>query len=165
MRLFTLATLAAVLSTALGGTPVLAQTPLDPAVPPKLTGFIPSSQGVLGCERYMNKRVLLYPLACDIKCSVANAVAIGKGPDSSVGEAMTHEVKYCFEDQDVEDVSENMSDLQVRRLPVVNRDKRLVGIVSLADIATNGEVDCAGEALEGITRRGGAHSQSHDARA
>lgn len=96
---------------------------------------------------------------------VVRAVAIGKGPDSSVGEAMTHEVKYCFEDQDVEDVAENMSDLQVRRLPVVDADKRLVGIVSLADIATSGEADCAGEALEGITRPGRAHSQSLDARA
>jgi CBS domain-containing protein len=92
------------------------------------------------------------------------AIALGKGPDSTVGETMTHEVKYCFDDQDVEDVAENMSDLQVRRLPVVNRDKRLVGIVSLADIAT-AETECAGEALEGITRPGGAHSQSLDARA
>lgn len=93
------------------------------------------------------------------------AIAAGKGPDSTVGEVMTPEVKYCFDDEDVEDVSENMADIQVRRLPVVNRDKRLVGIVSLADIASNGESEHAGEALEGITRPGGPHSQSSDARA
>jgi CBS domain-containing protein len=92
------------------------------------------------------------------------AVAAGKGPETSVGEAMSHDVKYCFDDQDVDDVSENMAELQVRRLPVVNREKRLVGIVSLADIATNGETECAGSALEGITRPSGQHNQSDDAR-
>jgi CBS domain-containing protein len=92
------------------------------------------------------------------------AVAAGKGPDTTVGEAMTHDVKYCFDDQDVEDVCENMATLQVRRMPVVNRDKRLVGIVSLADMATNGESDDVAMAMEGITRPGGMHSQSADAR-
>ena len=43
---------------------------------------------------------------------------------------MTEEVKYCFEDEDVDTVSDNMSDMQLRRLPVLNADKRLVGIVS-----------------------------------
>ena len=67
------------------------------------------------------------------------AVAVGKGPDSTVGDVMTADVNYCFDDDDIEDVCENMADQQVRRLPVVDRDKRLVGIVSLADFATNGE--------------------------
>jgi CBS domain-containing protein len=87
-------------------------------------------------------------------------IAIGKGPDATVGEVMTHEVLYCFDDEDVENVCENMADIQVRRLPVVTRDKRLVGIVSLADLAGNGDAAATGEALEGITRPGGAHSQS-----
>jgi CBS-domain-containing membrane protein len=73
---------------------------------------------------------------------------------------MSPEVKYCFDDEDVDDVCENMADLQVRRLPVVNREKRLVGIVSLADIASSGDAEDAGEALEGITRPGGQHNQS-----
>ena len=90
-------------------------------------------------------------------------IAIGKGPDATVGEVMTHEVLYCREDDDVADVAENMADIQVRRLPVVNEDKRLVGIVSLADIA-DARSDEAGEALEGITRPGGRHSQSLDGR-
>jgi len=48
---------------------------------------------------------------------------------------MSPEVKYCFEDEDVTHVAENMAELQVRRLPVMNRDKRLVGIVSLGSLA------------------------------
>src|SRR2546421_1838647 len=65
-------------------------------------------------------------------------VAEGKGPDAKVRDAMSSEVKYCFEDEDVTHVAENMAELQVRRLPVMNRDKRLVGIVSLADLAIEG---------------------------
>lgn len=92
------------------------------------------------------------------------AIAIGKGPDTTVGEVMTNEVLYCFDDDDLADVCENMADMQIRRLPVVNADKRLVGIVSLADIADAGvsRAQVAGEALEGITRPGGRHSQSLD---
>src|ERR1044071_4157852 len=68
-------------------------------------------------------------------------VAKGKGPDANVREVMTSEVKYCFDDQEVEEVTRNMGDLQVRRLPVVNREKRLVGILSLGDIAKSGRQD------------------------
>src|SRR5216683_4993905 len=62
-------------------------------------------------------------------------VAEGKGPNARVTEAMTQEVMYCFEDQDTQHVCQNMADIQVRRLPVMNRTKRLVGIVSLSDLA------------------------------
>ncbi|HYD87485.1 MAG TPA: CBS domain-containing protein [Vitreimonas sp.] len=96
---------------------------------------------------------------------VIRGVAIGKGVDATVGEVMSHEVLYCREDDDVADVCENMSDIQVRRLPVVNADKRLVGIVSLADIADSADSEEAGEALEAITRPGGQHNQSMDGRA
>jgi CBS domain-containing protein len=93
------------------------------------------------------------------------AIAAGKGPDTSVGDTMSPDILYCFDDQDVDEVCENMSDKQVRRLPVVDRDKRLVGIVSLGDLAQRGESDAAGEALEGITRRGGERSQQIEGRA
>lgn len=93
------------------------------------------------------------------------AVAVGKGPDYTVGEVMTHEVLYCHDDEDIVDVCENMADIQVRRLPVVDVDKRLVGIISLADIASAAEAEQAGAALEGITRPGGVHNQSIDGRA
>lgn len=95
---------------------------------------------------------------------VVRAVAIGKGPATTVGEVMTHDVLYCHEDEDIGHISENMAQNQVRRLPVVDVDKRLVGIISLADLA-DARVDEAGEALEGITRPGGARSQSIEGRA
>jgi CBS-domain-containing membrane protein len=59
------------------------------------------------------------------------AVAQGKSPDTLVREVMSDEVLYCFEDQEIGDVARNMGDVKVRRLPVVNRDKRLVGIISV----------------------------------
>ncbi len=63
------------------------------------------------------------------------AVAEGLPADTPISEIMSHEVLYCFEDQALDDVARNMGQVQVRRLPVVNRDKRLVGIVSFADLA------------------------------
>lgn len=92
-------------------------------------------------------------------------VAAGKGPTATVGEVMSHEVLYCFDDEDVEEVCENMADIQVRRLPVVTREKRLVGIISLADIANAADSEKAGSALEGITRPGGQHTQASNGRA
>ena len=87
------------------------------------------------------------------------AVALGKGPDTPVREVMSQEVKYVFDDEDLEHVAENMADIQVRRLPVVNREKRLVGIVSLGDIATNEDHSTTGEATAGVSQPGGKHRQ------
>jgi len=92
------------------------------------------------------------------------AIAVGKGPGCTVGEVMTHDVLYCHEDEEIGDISQNMAENQVRRLPVVDVDKRLVGIISLADIA-DARAAKAGEALEGITRPGGDRSQSIEGRA
>lgn len=61
--------------------------------------------------------------------------------------------------QEVDEVLHNMGHLQVRRLPVLNCDERLVGIVSLGDLATNGETADGGEALSGISKPGGERSQ------
>jgi len=87
-------------------------------------------------------------------------VAEQKGPDTPVREVMSSEVKYCYEDDDMENVAQNMGDIRVRRLPVVNRDRRLVGIVSLGDIAMVEGRRAAGEAVVGVSRPGGPHSQS-----
>ena len=87
-------------------------------------------------------------------------IATGKGPDAKVRDVMSPDVKYCFDDEEVDEVLHNMGDLQVRRLPVLNRDKRLVGIISLGDLATNGETADAGQALSGISKPGGEHSQT-----
>jgi CBS domain-containing protein len=88
------------------------------------------------------------------------AVALGKGPDTLVREVMSQDVKYCFDDEDMDHVAQNMGDIQVRRLPVVNRDKRLVGIVSLGDVALAEGRKPAGEAVVGVSRPGGKHSQN-----
>jgi CBS domain-containing protein len=67
-------------------------------------------------------------------------------------EVMTREVFYCFDDQSVEEAAAQMRDRQIRRLPVLNRDKRLVGIVSLGDLAIEtGDDQLVGHALEGIS--------------
>lgn len=90
------------------------------------------------------------------------AVAAGKPPDTPIRDVMSSDdVCYCFEDQEIGDVASNMADIKVRRLPVVNRDKRLVGILSLGDISQVGnQVQPAVEALCGICEPGGQHSQS-----
>jgi CBS domain-containing protein len=88
------------------------------------------------------------------------AVANGKSPDCPVREVMSQQVLYCYEDESVEDVARNMGEQQVRRLPVVNRQKRLVGIVSLGDLSHDSGRESAGEAISQISAPGGQHSQS-----
>lgn len=94
------------------------------------------------------------------------AVALGKGVNTPIREVMSTEVRYCFEDEDVTTVADNMADQQVRRLPVVNRKKRLVGILTIGDLAVSEEgspqLQKVGEALAGISHPGGAHSQTDD---
>jgi CBS domain-containing protein len=87
--------------------------------------------------------------------------AKGKGPNTKVRDVMSYEVKYCFEDEAVAHVAENMAELQIRRLPVMNRDKRLVGVVSLGNLATEGALVKSAKALHGISQPGGQHNQSH----
>jgi len=89
------------------------------------------------------------------------AVAEGKSPLSTkVRDVMSAEVLYCFDDQDLDDVARNMGEQKVRRLPVVNRDKRLVGIISFGDLARKERSDTAGHAISIISEPGGEHSQA-----
>jgi CBS domain-containing protein len=89
------------------------------------------------------------------------AVAKALDPQTTrVREIMSPEVKYCYDDEDVNHVVQNMAELQVRRLPVVNRDKRLVGIVSVGDIATSEKPVKVGAAMRGIAQPGGQHNQA-----
>jgi CBS domain-containing protein len=87
------------------------------------------------------------------------AVAQQKPPTTKVREVMSQEVLYCFDDQDLEDIAQNMSDVKVRRLPVVDREKRLVGIVSIGDLAKSDNAASTGQAVADIAAPGGAHSQ------
>lgn len=86
-------------------------------------------------------------------------VAEQRSFDTQVRDIMTNDVVAAFEDQDVDDVALMMSDLQVRRLPVLSRDQRLVGIVSLADLARSEDASTAEAALSGIAEPGGSHNQ------
>jgi len=70
------------------------------------------------------------------------AVAEGKGADCKLRDVMTGGVCYVYEDESIEGAARNMSDLQVRHLPVVDREKRLVGIISLGDIAIENRASC-----------------------
>ncbi|WP_148862155.1 CBS domain-containing protein [Marinobacter fonticola] len=84
---------------------------------------------------------------------------VGQGKDVStttVAEIMTDDVLYSFEDTDVEAVAQNMGEKQVRRMPVVDADKRLVGVVSIGDMVPHLQADTAKNVFAGIT----AHSQA-----
>lgn len=67
------------------------------------------------------------------------ATSQGKSPDTTkVDEVMSSEVRWCFQDQSVDEVMQEMSDMQIRRIPVVDRNSHaLVGIVSLGDLAAD----------------------------
>ena len=91
------------------------------------------------------------------------AVAREMSPDTTVGEIMSTEVLYCYEDESLEDVAQNMGDMQVRRMPVMSRAKRLVGIVSIGDLSLTTSPDVTGLAVADVSRPGGPRSQTHPA--
>jgi CBS domain-containing protein len=84
------------------------------------------------------------------------AVAEGRDPVTTlVREVMTADAVYGFDDQDVEDAARLMEQYQIRRLPVLNRAKHLVGIVALGDLAVHpGQQPLAGEVLEQVSEPG-----------
>lgn len=86
-------------------------------------------------------------------------VAKGLGPDTPVQELMSSDVVAAREEDDVDDVAVRMSEAQVRRLPVVDDQQKLCGIVSLADLTQEAEDGTAEMALEGISEPGGQHQQ------
>ena len=81
------------------------------------------------------------------------ATADGRDPATTmVSEVMSTDLAYGLEDQEVEEAVSVMEARQIRRLPIVNKDKRLIGIVTLADIAVHyGDRDLSGEALEEVS--------------
>jgi CBS domain-containing protein len=81
------------------------------------------------------------------------AVAEGLDPSrAQVGDIMTPNIIYCFEDQDISDAAHMMEQNQIRRLVVLNRDKRLVGFLSLGDLAVDtGNEELAGHTLEAVS--------------
>jgi CBS domain-containing protein len=81
------------------------------------------------------------------------AVADGKGPTAKVREVMSEGIVWAYEDDSVDVAVKLMSDHQIRRLPIVNAAKRLVGIVALGDVAVvKADIEAAGEALSNISK-------------
>jgi CBS domain-containing protein len=85
------------------------------------------------------------------------AVADGRDPKATrVRETMSEKVVYCFEDQDTKEAAQIMGEHQIRRLPVLSRDKRLVGVVSLGDIASEArETRTVGAATQQVSHKTG----------
>lgn len=79
------------------------------------------------------------------------AVAQEMPSDTKVRQVMSSDIKYCFEDEDITHVAENIGDIQLHRLPVVDRQKHLVGIIALADIAKSEGHEAVGKAVCGIS--------------
>ena len=86
---------------------------------------------------------------------VVRGLAKGLGADSTITQVMTEGVEYCFEDDDLVEVSDKMAASQIRRIPVVDRDKNLVGIVSLGDVAREARPAESGDVLEEVSQPGG----------
>ena len=81
------------------------------------------------------------------------AVADGKGASTKVREVMTEGIVWAYEDDSVADAAKLMSEHQIRRLPIVNASKRLVGIVALGDLAVeDADIKVVGEALSEISQ-------------
>ena len=86
-------------------------------------------------------------------------VAEGRGPDTPIRDLMTDGIVCAREDDDVQDVAAKMSEAQVRRLPVLDGNDRLCGIVSLGDLSRQTDGGSASQALEGVSQPGGRHEQ------
>ncbi len=81
------------------------------------------------------------------------AVAAGKDAQTKVREIMSERIFWAYENDSIDAAAELMGEKQIRRLPVVNADKRLVGIVALGDLAIEGlDIEAAGEALSEISK-------------
>jgi CBS domain-containing protein len=78
------------------------------------------------------------------------AVAEQRDPTTTVREVMSEGIRYCFDDDDVDEAAQIMAASQVRRLPVVNREKRLVGVVTMADLARTGG-NAVKPAIQGVS--------------
>lgn len=88
------------------------------------------------------------------------AVARGCDPNQTmVQDAMTAGIVFIYEDQDVEEAARLFETKRIRRLPVLNREKRMVGIISLGDLAINASSGLGGEALKEISEPSRAHAK------
>lgn len=83
---------------------------------------------------------------------VIRAIAMGKNPAvARVSDVMTEGIVYGFSDQDVDEISRIMEEHQIRRLPILDRNKRLVGLIATADVALHAESKVTGEILKCVS--------------
>ena len=84
---------------------------------------------------------------------VLRVMAMGRDPvQATVAEAMTAGVVFCYDDEEAERAAELMADKQIRRLPILDRDNRLVGIISLGDLVVDGlDAQASGEILHEVS--------------
>jgi len=86
-------------------------------------------------------------------------IAKGYGPDTPIRELMSDDIICAQVSDNIEDVATKMSEAQVRRLPVIDENERLCGIVSLGDLSRQTDTETAAQALEGVSQPGGQHQQ------
>jgi len=86
-------------------------------------------------------------------------VAEGRGPETAVRDLMSDKIICANEDDEVAAIAQKMSDSQVRRLPVVDANDKLVGMVSLGDLSREADNGAASKALEGVSAAGSQHQQ------
>lgn len=85
--------------------------------------------------------------------------AKGLGPDCSVRELMSDDVICASVSDDVQSIARQMADRQVRRMPVIDENEKLVGMISLGDLSRGDKDSAASQALEGVSAKGGQHQQ------
>ena len=85
--------------------------------------------------------------------------AQGLGPDAKVSEVMSGDIVCASCEDSVDDIARQMADRQVRRMPVVDENQKLVGMVSLGDLSRETQGEAAHQALEGVSAKGGEHQQ------
>ena len=83
----------------------------------------------------------------------------GFGPDCTVAELMSKDIVCARDTDDVHAIAQQMSDKQVRRMPVVDAEDRLVGMVCLGDLSRQSQDSAAKTALDGVSAEGGQHDQ------
>jgi CBS domain-containing protein len=88
---------------------------------------------------------------------VVRGVASGGVEAATARDVMSPQIRYCMEDQSLDDALRDMGELQLRRLPVVDRDMHVVGIVSLGDLSRGAQPSEAGESLKDISQPAAGH--------
>lgn len=102
-----------------------------------------------------NERVVGMLTDRDIAC---RAVADGRDPSKvTVRDIMSSGIMSVFEDQDVKEAALTMEQKRVHRLPVLDRGNKVVGLLSLSDLALHAPRELSGEVMEVVSRQGGCH--------